>query len=396
MKKYNFDKLINRENTNCKKWDYKITANPKATNDSLPLWIADMDFECAPPIIDALHKRIDHKIFGYSSCDNEEYKGAVQNWFKRRLNFEIEKNNIFFSPGVVPAIATLVKILAKEDEKIIIQQPVYPPFEGKVVNNNIVLLNNELKYDGYKYEMDFEDLKIKAKDPKVKVMLLCSPHNPVGRVWSKEELKQVIDICIENDLWIISDEIHCDLIKRGHTHIPTQVVGKDYKEKIITMTAPSKSFNLAGLQVSNIIINDKEVQEKWTHEMKNKLDIGSPSPLAITATIAAYNECEDWLDELNEYIDDNMEYIDNYLKENLPKVKLVKREGTYLAWLDFTKFNLDGEELEDKLFNDCKVMLNQGYTFGKEGNGFIRINTATQKEILKECMNRIKKGFEQM
>ncbi|MGL4911022.1 MAG: MalY/PatB family protein [Romboutsia sp.] len=393
MGKYNFDKVVNRENTSCVKWDFRTRCNEKATKDGLPLWVADMDFECAQPIIDALHKRVEHKIFGYSSNDTKEYKESVYSWYKRRFNLELEKDNIFYSPGVVPAIITLIKILTNEDDKVIIQQPVYTPFELKVKNNNREVVSNSLKYDGQRYEMDFEDLREKAKDPKAKVMLLCSPHNPVGRVWKEEELRTVIEICMENDLWIISDEIHSDLIRKGNKHIPTLEVGNDYKDKIITCTAPSKTFNLAGMHLSNIIINNKKLQQQWLFEIKDKLDIGAPSPFAIASTIAAYNECEDWIDELNEYLDGNIEFIDNYLKKNLAKVKLVKPEGTYLAWLDFNGYGLNKAELEDFMFKKARVLFNQGYSFGKEGNGFVRVNAACPRYILEEAMDRIKNNL---
>lgn len=394
MNKYNFDKVVNRENTGCVKWDFKARCNEKASKDGLPLWIADMDFECAKPIIDALHKRIDHKVFGYSSNDTKEYKESVCNWYKRRLDFEIDKENIFYSPGVVPAISALVNILTNKGDKVIIQKPVYHPFEAKIENNDREVINNSLKYDGKSYKIDFEDLQEKAKDPKAKIMLICSPHNPVGRVWKKEELRKVIDICKSNNLWIISDEIHCDLIRNGYKHIPTQKVGYDYKDKIITCTAPSKTFNLAGMHLSNIIINNKQLQKKWEFEIREKLDIGTPSPFAIVSTIAAYNECEDWIDELNKYLDNNMEFIDKYLKENLPKVKLVKPEGTYLAWLDFNEYGFDEIELEDLMFKKANVLFNQGYGFGKEGIGFVRVNAACPLSTIKEAMERIKNALE--
>lgn len=393
MSKYNFDKVVNRENTNCIKWDFRTRCSRKATQDGLPLWVADMDFECAEPIVNSLRKRIEHKIFGYTSEDTKEYKYSVCGWYKKRFNLEVDGNNIFFSPGVVPAIITLVKILTEENDTVIIQQPVYTPFELKVKNNNRNVVSNSLKYDGVSYEIDFDDLEEKAKNPKAKIMLFCSPHNPVGRVWKTEELKKVVDICKKNNSWLISDEIHSDLIRKGNQHIPTLKVGCDYKDKIITCTAPSKTFNLAGMHLANIIINNEEIQKKWLFELKDKLDIGSPSPFAVVSAIAAYNECEDWLNELNQYIDDNMEFIDRYLKENLPKAKLVKPQGTYLAWVDFNEYGLSEIELEDIMFKKAKVLFNQGYNFGKEGKGFVRINAACPRSILKECMDRIKNAF---
>lgn len=396
MGKYNFDKVIDRKGTSCVKWDFKSRCSPKATENGLPFWIADMDFECAPPIIDALHKRIDHKIFGYSSSDTKEYKDAVCNWYKRRFDYEINRDSIFHSPGIVPAVAFLTRILTQEGDGIIIQKPVYYPFEAKVTNNNRRIVNNSLKLENGSYTIDFKDLEEKAKDESTKVFILCNPHNPVGRVWKKEELENIVDICKKNNLWIIADEIHSDIIRKGQKHTVLETVAPEYKDRIITCIAPSKTFNLAGMQLSNIIIHDKGMQEKWMIEIRDKFNVYAPNPFGIVSTIAAYNECEDWVDELNEYLDGNIEYIDKYLKENLPKVKLIPTEGTYLAWLDFREYGLSETELEDLMMTKAEVLFDEGYIFGEEGKGFERINVACPRVLLEECMDRIYKVFKQL
>lgn len=393
MRKFNFDRIIDREGTDCIKYDLKTMFMPKSPEDALPLWVADMDFACAPKILEALHKRIDREIFGYSSHTTDGYFNAVCGWFSRRFNWNIDRENIFYSPGVVPAISYLIQILSSEGEGIIIQRPVYYPFESKIKANNRTVVNNPLKFENDKYVMDYENFEELAKNPSNKVFILCSPHNPVGRVWKEEELRKIVDICKENNVWIISDEIHCDIIRKGINHKPLEVVCPDYKDKIITCVAPSKTFNLAGMQLSNIIINNKEIKEAWNKKVGEEISVTKPNPFAIEATKAAYNDCEDWVDEVNDYIDGNIDYIENFVKENMPKVKMIKPEGTYLVWLDFREYGLDAKELENVMLNKAKVLLDEGIMFGKEGAGFERINVAAPRQIIEECMNRINVAF---
>ncbi|GAA3647703.1 MalY/PatB family protein [Asaccharospora irregularis] len=396
MKKYDFDKKVSRLNTNSIKWDFRTNCSPKAQEDGLPLWIADMDFECADPIIDSLHKLVDHKIFGYSSNKTDEYYDAVCGWYKRRFNWDINREDIVFTPGVVPAVSLLIKILTEEGDGIIVQKPVYHPFEAKIKINKRRVVDNPLIYKNGEYTIDFEDLEEKAKSVENKLLILCSPHNPVGRVWKEEELKKIIEICKKHNLWVISDEIHSDLLRKGVKHTPMHSICGDYKDRVVVCTAPSKTFNLAGMQLSNIIISNKELRDKYKNEMMFTGVSMSPNPFAIVATIAAYNESEDWVDELNEYLDGNMEFIDTYLKENLPKVKLVKSQGTYLAWLDFTAYGLNEVELEDIMFKKANVLLDEGYIFGKEGVGFERVNAACPKSTLKDFLDRVKDAFKDM
>lgn len=396
MGKYNFDKVVDRIDTDSVKWDFRTNCSPKAQKDGLPLWIADMDFECADPIIKALHHRVDHKIFGYSSNNSDKYFDAFCNWYKRRFDWDIDRKSVVFSPGVVPAIALLVRVLTKPSEGVIIQRPVYYPFTNKIENNDRKVINNSLIYEQGTYKMDYEDLNKKASDPNNKVLILCSPHNPVGRVWSEEELKRVVEICKKHEVWIVADEIHLDLIRKGVKHTPLQLLCSDYKDKIVTCVAPSKSFNLAGMQLSNIIINNAELRKEYQHEIVATGGVSYPNPFAIVSAIAAYNESEDWLDELNDYLDKNVEFIKEFLLKNIPKAKLIYPEGTYLVWIDLNAYGLNEIELEDLMFKKANVLLDEGYIFGKEGIGFERINAACPRSILKECLERIKKALDSL
>ena len=389
--KYNFDEVIDRSGTHCAKLDAMPKGSPK---DALSVWVADMDFPCAEPIIEALHKRIDHRIFGYTLYDNEECKNAVVHWYQKRFQWEIEKKDIYFSPGVVPAIAFLINCLTEEGDGIIIQRPVYYPFTKKIEENKRVVVNNSLKKVGNTYEMDFEDLEKKMSDPMVKGMILCSPHNPVGRVWTEDELRNVVSIAKKYKKWIISDEIHSDLTRVGITHTPLLKLAPEYREQIIVCTAPSKTFNLAGMHFSNIIIPNDEYKKKWYQFVEKKLSVGSCSPFGLTAIIAAYTEGEEWLEQVRKYIDGNIQYVEQFVKEHLPKAEMMKCEGTYLVWLNLNGYCKDAKELEQVMQQKAKVALDEGYIFGEEGIGFERINVATSRVVVEECMNRIKNALD--
>ncbi|WP_027701427.1 MalY/PatB family protein [Metaclostridioides mangenotii] len=396
MGKYDFDKIVDRIGTDSVKWDFRTMCSPKAQKDGLPLWVADMDFECADPIIKALHDRVDHKIFGYSSNNSDEYFDAFCNWYKRRFGWEIDRKSVVFAPGVVPALAILVRILTNPGDGVIIQRPVYYPFTNKIEKNDRKVVNNSLIYEDGTYKMDYDDLEEKAKDPKNKVLILCSPHNPVGRVWSEDELRRVVDICKKHDVWIVADEIHSDLVRKGIKHTPIQLLCDDYKDKIVTCIAPSKTFNLAGMQLSNIIINNAELKKKFLDEVVATGGVNSPNPFAIVSAVAGYNESEDWLDELNDYLDKNIDFIKEYLENNIPKAKLIYPEGTYLVWIDLTTYGLSEVELEDLMFKKANILLDEGYIFGKEGIGFERINAACPKSILVECLVRMKDALDSL
>ena len=391
--KYNFDEIIDRTGTSATKMESLPKGCP---DDALPLWVADMDFACAEPILKALHERIDKKIFGYTMYDTDECLGAVLNWYKKRYGWEEQKENLFFCGGIVSAYAVLLNLLTKEGEGVVIQRPIYYPFTMKANSNGRQIVDSPLIYADGTYTIDFDDLDKKMAEPNNKVLVFCSPHNPAGRVWTEEEIRKVVDICKKYDKWIICDEIHCDLLRCGMTFHPILKVAPDYADRIAVCTAPSKTFNLAGMKTSNIVIHNKELQAAWKELIGGKLSMNGAGTLGLTAMIAAYNEGEEWLEQLKEYLDGNFAYIDAFLKEHLPKAHMVPSEGTYLAWIDFNGYvDGDAEKLEEIMQKKARVALDEGYIFGDAGRGFERINIATPRSVVEDCMDRILKAFKE-
>lgn len=389
--KYNLDEIIDRTGT----YAAKIDAMPAgAPADALSVWVADMDFACAKPILEALHERIDKKIFGYTLYDSEELKTAVRSWFSRRYDWKVAQEDIFFSPGVVPALAFLLRALTDEGDGVIIQRPVYYPFSNKIEGGKRKIYNSALIYDNDDYKMNYPDLEEKFSDDQVKGMILCSPHNPVGRVWSAGELRQLVDIAKKYDKWIISDEIHMDLTRNGVIHTPLLNIAPDYADRIIVCTAPSKTFNLAGLQLSNIIIPNKEWQKKWLQVIDGEFSVSMANPFGIAATIAAYNEGEEWLAQLKDYLDENIKYVKDFLNEHLPLAKMAVPQATYLVWIDLNAYEKDPAKLEHLMQNTARVAFDEGYIFGAEGSGFERINVAMPRSRVEECMKRIKRAVD--
>ena len=391
--KYNFDEIIDRTGTSATKMESLPKGCP---DDALPLWVADMDFACAEPILKALHERIDKKIFGYTMYDTDECLGAVLNWYKKRYGWEEQKENLFFCGGIVSAYAVLLNLLTKEGEGVVIQRPIYYPFTMKANSNGRQIVDSPLIYADGNYTIDFGDLDKKMAEPNNKVLVFCSPHNPAGRVWTEEEIRKVVDICKKYDKWIICDEIHCDLLRCGMTFHPILKVAPDYADRIAVCTAPSKTFNLAGMKTSNIVIHNKELQAAWKDLIGGKLSMNGAGTLGLTAMIAAYNEGEEWLEQLKEYLDGNFAYIDAFLKEHLPKAHMVPSEGTYLTWIDFNGYvDGDAEKLEEIMQKKARVALDEGYIFGDAGRGFERINIATPRSVVEDCMDRILKAFKE-
>ena len=381
--KYNFDEIIDRTGTSATKMESLPKGCP---DDALPLWVADMDFACAEPILKALHERIDKKIFGYTMYDTDECLGAVLNWYKKRYGWEEQKENLFFCGGIVSAYAVLLNLLTKEGEGVVIQRPIYYPFTMKANSNGRQIVDSPLIYADGNYTIDFDDLDKK----------MAEPNNPAGRVWTEEEIRKVVDICKKYDKWIICDEIHCDLLRCGMTFHPILKVAPDYADRIAVCTAPSKTFNLAGMKTSNIVIHNKELQAAWKELIGGKLSMNGAGTLGLTAMIAAYNEGEEWLEQLKEYLDGNFAYIDAFLKEHLPKAHMVPSEGTYLAWIDFNGYvDGDAEKLEEIMQKKARVALDEGYIFGDAGRGFERINIATPRSVVEDCMDRILKAFKE-
>ena len=389
--KYNFDKITDRKNT----YSIKVDNLPKGSPaDALPLWVADMDFPCAQPIIDALQKRLDMQIYGYTDYNRVDLKKSVSDWFLRRHDWNINTDDIFFSPGVVPAIAVLINILTEPGDGIIIQRPVYYPFTAKIENNGRKVVNNPLVYENGAYTMNFADLESKLANPENKGLILCNPHNPIGRVWTRDELLQVVELCKKYDKWIISDEIHCDLTRIGIKHYPLLSIAPEYSHRIIACTAPSKTFNLAGMHLSNIVIPNDEYKKAWKHFINERLGMDGAGVFSVIAMHAAYTEGEEWLDQLREYLDGNIAYIKDFTEKHLPKAHMVDCQGTYLVWLDLNGYCRDHVQLEQLMQNKARLALDEGYIFGEEGIGFERINVASPRSVIEDCMNRLKNTLE--
>lgn len=385
---FNLDKITDRGNTNSVKWNFN--KEMLGVEDVLPMWVADMDFPVPEAVTKAIIKRAEHPIYGYSSPD-DRYYNAIINWMKRRHDWDIKREWIVFTPGIVPAINWMIQTYSKPGDKIILQQPVYYPFANAVKNNGREIINNPLKYVDGQYYMDFEDLEKKI-DSRVRMLILCSPHNPVGRVWTSEELQRLGEICIKNNILIVSDEIHSDLIYKGHKHTPFASISDEFQQNCIVCNAPSKTFNIAGLQASNIIIPNNKLREKFIITLENN-SIMAPNTFAIVALQAAYDEGEEWLDNVVDYIQDNFAYLNKFIQERMPGVKVVKPEGTYLVWMDFRYLGMNTAELKDFMLNKAKVGFDEGYIFGPGGEGFERINIACPRGILKEGLERIEKAI---
>lgn len=387
MGKYNFDKIIDRHGTSSLKYDFQ--KERRGREDLLPLWVADMDFALPEEILEDIHKRVDHGIFGYTD-PKDDYFDALKGWYKRRQNLDIAKESVTVTPGIVYAIAVAVRAYTDEGDSVIIQEPVYYPFRETIELNKRKAVNNQLVYnkDKNKYEIDFQDFEKKIIDNKVKLFLLCSPHNPVGRVWTKEELTRLTDICIKHDVIIFADEIHSDFIYEGYEHTPILSLGEEVVKRTVMGVSPSKTFNIAGLQVANVIIPNEELRRKFRFQ-NDAAGYSQGSLLGMTALISCYNKGEQWFDELKEYLSGNIDYIRNFLKENLPEVTLIEPEGTYLIWLDFSKVTEDYKQLKKIIVDDAKLWLDPGIIFGRETALFERINVACPRSILELAMNRI-------
>jgi len=395
---YNFNRFIDRRDSFSLKWSKEALQMvfKKDDDDLLPLWVADMDFECPKPVVDAIRKEAEGCVYGYNWHGTPKYLDAVTGWMDRRHQWKVDPKWIVYSPGIVPAINMMVQTFSNVGDKVIVQPPVYYPFFSAVTANGRKLLLNKLHYENQKYTFDFEDFEEKAKDPLTKIFILCSPHNPVGRVWTKEELKKLGDICLDHDILIISDEIHHDLILPGYQHTVFSTISEEFEQKTITCTAPSKTFNLAGLQVSNIIIPDEKLRQSFIHTIVHKNGIGIPNSFGIVAMIAAYNEGDEWLEQVLKYIDSNFQFLREFVANNLPDVKYIEPEGTYLAWLDFNPLGLNDEKLKTLILNKANIALDGGKLFGAGGEGFQRINVACPKLILEDAMQRIKNVFEML
>lgn len=381
---FNFNKIIDRTNNFSAKWS-EMNKN-FGTNDLLPMWVADMDFLTAPCIMEALKDRLEQGIFGYTTRPSS-YNESIVNWLDNRFSWKIKKEWLMFSPAVITSISLLIQNLTQKNDKIMIQEPVYSPFHNIVeLNERDLVISPLIKLDDGSYIMDYEDIEAKIKD--VKIFILCNPHNPVGRVWTREELTRLGQICLKHNVIVISDEIHSDIILKNHKHIPFASISKEFCKNTITCMAPTKTFNLAGLQSSFLVMSNPYYYEVMDRAFST-LDIKRNNAFSLVATEAAYNYGEDWLDELIKYIEDNVDFAIEYIKTNMPKLKVKKPEGTYLLWVDFNSLNVDEKDLKDALINKGKVALNSGSSFGIGGDGYYRINLACPRAMVLEALKRI-------
>lgn len=389
--KYNFDENIDRRNTDSMKWSPGYLEKNFGSKDCIPMWVADMDFRTAQPIIDALVKRAEHGIYGYAK-ETDEFYDALVDWQRRRNGWEIEKDWILFSPGIVPALGHIVHTFCRPGDKVILQSPVYYPFYNVIRDNGCHVVNNKLINNDGRYEMNFEELERQAKSSKVKMMILCSPHNPVGRVWTEAELRKVGEICLANDVLLVSDEIHSDLIYKPNVHTPMGKISDEIRRNTIICTAPSKTFNLAGVQVSSIIVPDAGIRRELSRQLWSAGVM--PNVFALAAQTAAYNEGEEWLEQLLEYLAGNLDYMTKFIEAELPKIKFRKPEGTYLAWLDFSEYGFSAEELKELMQKKAGLALDDGYIFGDGGAPCQRINFACPRNLLVQAMESLKKGLD--
>ena len=384
--KYNFNEKIDRSNNHSAKWEE--IGNKFISNDLWPMWIADMDLKTAPVIIDAMREKLEQGIFGYVYRPASYYQSAAD-WIERRFDYKIDPKTLINSPGVVPTLSILVRLMTKADEKVLIQSPVYYPFSAVVRENERELVVNSLVKDetGY-YTIDFEDFEKKVSDEKVTLFIMCSPHNPVGRVWKREELQKMSELCLKYNVRVIADEIWRDIVMPGYKHIPVASLSKEVEHNTITCFSPTKTFNIAGLQASFATL-PREEEWKMLDEELGRLDVKRNSPFSLVGFEAAYTKGEEWLEELLIHLDGNMDYVVNFVKERIPEVKVRKSEGTYLMWLDFSGLGMTKEELSMFMQKEAKIALDDGFWFGENGAGFERMNIACPRYMVEEGMNRI-------
>lgn len=377
--KYDFDKTIDRRATNSYKWD-------SATEGVLPMWVADMDFRTAPAIIDALQKRVAHGIFGYTRVP-DAYYDAVTSWFSRRHGWDIDREWIIYTSGVVPAVSAVIKALTVPGDKVIVQTPVYNCFFSSIRNNGCEIVSNPLRRTADTYEMDFDALERCAADPRAKVMLLCNPHNPAGRVWTPDELTRLGNICLRNGVTVVADEIHCELVYQGFKYTPFASLSDAFLHRSVTCVSPSKAFNIAGLQIANIVAFDNDLRSRIDKAI-NINEVCDVNPFGVAATIAAYNEGEEWLNQLVDYLHGNYEAMAEFCRRELPEFPITRLEGTYLVWMDCSSLGMSSDALEHALLDDARLWLNAGTMYGAEGEGYMRWNIACPRSVMLDGLNR--------
>lgn len=381
--RYDFDEIVNRRGTNSVKWD------EVKEEGVIPMWVADMDFKAAPCILKALKKRIEHGVFGYTIVPDSYYESIIS-WFDRRHQWHIERDWIIYTPGVVPAISAIIKALTEPGDKVLVQTPVYNCFFSSIRNNGCTIAENALVRKGNSYEIDFDDFERQAADEKTKVFLLCNPHNPAGRVWKPEELSRMNDICLRHGVKVIADEIHCELVMPGHEFTPFAAISKACQDNCITANSPTKLFNIAGLQIANIISSKAEDHRKINRAI-NINEVCDVNPFGVIALQAAYNEGEDWIEQLNAYLWENYLTLKAFFRDDLPQLEVIDLEGTYLVWVNVRATGMTGDELTEKLLKEGKVFVNRGTMYGKAtGADYIRINIAMPRSLMLEGLERLK------
>ncbi len=377
--KYDFDKTIDRRATNSYKWD-------SAPEGVLPMWVADMDFRTAPAIIDALQNRGAHGIFGSTRVPDAS-SDAVTSWFSRRHGWNIDREWIIYTSGVVPAVSAVIKALTVPGDKVIVQTPVYNCFFSSIRNNGCEIVSNPLRRTADTYEMDFDALERCAADPRAKVMLLCNPHNPAGRVWTPDELTRLGNICLRNGVTVVADEIHCELVYQGFKYTPFASLSDAFLHRSVTCVSPSKAFNIAGLQIANIVAFDNDLRSRIDKAI-NINEVCDVNPFGVAATIAAYNEGEEWLNQLVDYLHGNYEAMAEFCRRELPEFPITRLEGTYLVWMDCSSLGMPSDALEHALLEDARLWLNAGTMYGAEGEGYMRWNIACQRSVMLDGLNR--------
>ena len=386
--KYDFDTIVDRYNTGSVKYDTAERSGMPA--DVMPMWVADMDFRAPAEIVSRMRQLCDFGVYGYTMV-TDSYFDAVRNWFSSRFDWEVERKWLVTTPGVVFALSAAVKAFTEPGEGVLIQRPVYYPFTEVVENNGRVVVNSSLRYDKGSYAIDYEDLEAKLARDDVKLMLICSPHNPVGRVWTRDELSKVCRLCLKYNVKMVSDEIHADFVFANREHVPLASLSEQVRENCVVCTAPSKSFNLAGLQISNIFIPNRDMRHAFRRELE-KTGLFGVNMVGLCACQAAYESGGDWLDQLKEYLEGNIQFLKSFVYEHMPRIKVVDTEGTYLVWMDLQELNLVDQK--NFIVNKAGLWLDTGSMFGEEGRGFERINVACPRAVLEEALNRLKRAYD--
>lgn len=379
MATFDFDHAPERLGTRCVKWD-------SIGEGELPMWVADMDFEVAPAIRQAVERRAAHPVYGYTFTD-DSYYDAVINWFDRRHQWHIDRSWILHTPGVVAAMSCAIKALTLPGQQVVILTPVYNCFFSSIRNNGCEIVSNPLRRIGDTYEMDFDNLERCAADPRAKVMLLCNPHNPAGRVWTPDELTRLGNICLRNGVTVVADEIHCELVYQGFKYTPFASLSDAFLHRSVTCVSPSKAFNIAGLQIANIVAFDNDLRSRIDKAI-NINEVCDVNPFGVAATIAAYNEGEEWLNQLVDYLHGNYEAMAEFCRRELPEFPIARLEGTYLVWMDCSSFGMPSEALEHALLEDARLWLNAGTMYGAEGEGYMRWNIACPRSVMLDGLNR--------